>query len=1142
MRNSKSFMAACNAGTSVTARAVILSVAAAVSMLALSACVTKQVAPSTVPVVSFQLQPPSTIQAGGQASLVAVVTNDPKMMGIDWNASCVNTNCGSFNPAHTMSGQATTYTAPSSVPQGGVNLAARATALPAQTAVVNVSIFTNVQIKLTGFPASPLGAGNTTTLTAVVTGDPNNPPLGVGWSLSCTAASCGTLSALNTASGFPVTYTAPPTVTTSFTVTFQVTPLADTTQTITSMITVNPVSGVSVVISGLPGSIQAALTANIAATVSNDSAGGGVNWNASCTISGQCGTFTNPQHATGSNIFSITYNAPPTVPAAGLPVTITATSVDSPSVVATANTTVTSPTISISITAAPPSTMPVSTNATLSATVLNDNVNPPNGVDWTATCTGGTGTNPCGSFNPAHTLGGNPPPATIYTAPAAIPGGTPPGVVTIIATATATENPGPAKTAMATVTITAANSVSINWNTPALTPPSMLALGGNANMAATVANDPVTLPNGVTWMANCTPGAGAGTDPCGTFSNLTTANMLTTTYTAPTVLPLTPVTIVATAQALPNPTVSKMVTILPPTVTVVISTQPASVQVGGNAQLIATITNDTAPPAGVNWSVTCTGGTGTNPCGSFSPTNTASTIPTTYTAPTTAPTGGTVTITATYANPVISTASAMTNPIPVTANTTAGLLKGQYALSVSGQSPSGFFGVVGSIIADGNGNITGGEEDTAPCGPTNIMPVTGTYSVGSDGRGSMTLNTGNPCFGPSGTQTFSFAIVNGPGAPAPRALVSEFNSGGGTNGSGSLDLQDTTDIAKGLGSINGSYAFVFAGFDLVNSNPVTGLTITDVGGTITVGSGNLTIAEDVNDQGTGTVTSTSGTFTYTAPDTFGRSTATNTASGSSFAFYVVNAGEMKFLEVDGGNLVEIGPAYSQGTVAGSPYVYTFTGIDGTQSAFVVSGGFFASGLTSGLMDFNDNGLQTGASGAAFTASVTAPSGGRGTLTLTGTPTGVSKFAYYPTANNGILLLELDTGFTTAGALLPQSSSTFTDGNYATNFTNSGLVSVTQEEDAVGQIVVSSSSTLTGTVDVFNTSGNLNLLAPLTGSFLPTAPAGGGRYSGSFMITETPSNQTLNEIFYVAGPDTVLFIESDNQGQTSGLMLTQTLTP
>ncbi len=98
MRNSKCLMVANNAPTFATVRSFMLSLAAVISMLTLTGCVTKQVAPATVPVVTFQLLPPSTIQAGGQAQLVAVVINDPKMMGIDWNASCVNTNCGCLIP------------------------------------------------------------------------------------------------------------------------------------------------------------------------------------------------------------------------------------------------------------------------------------------------------------------------------------------------------------------------------------------------------------------------------------------------------------------------------------------------------------------------------------------------------------------------------------------------------------------------------------------------------------------------------------------------------------------------------------------------------------------------------------------------------------------------------------------------------------------------------------------------------------------------------------------------------------------------------------------------------------------------------------------------------------------------------------
>src|SRR5580700_1165523 len=1137
MRNSKCLMVANNAPTFATVRSFMLSLTAVISMLTLTGCVTKQVAPATVPVVTFQLLPPSTIQAGAQAQLVAVVINDPKMMGIDWNASCVNTNCGSFNPAHTASGQATTYTAPSAVPQGGVNLAARATASPAQTVVANVAIFTNVQIKLTGFPASPLGAGNTTTLIAVVTGDPNNPPLGVGWSLNCTVAVCGTLSTQNTASGVPVTYTAPLTVATPFTVTFQATPLADTTQIISATITVNPVSGVTIVITGLPNTIQAGSTANVTATVSNDPKGGGVTWAASCTNSaaaGQCGTFTNPpMTASGA---PITYTAPTTVPAGGLPVTITATSVDSPAV-ATAITTITNPTLSVTISTPPPSSMVVGASAQVIATLQNDTMN--KGVTWSAMCTPAAGSN-CGSFSPIATTSLM---ATTYQAPSIIPTNAG-GVVTILATTVAT----PVATAMATVTITAANSVSINWTSVPLTPPSTLLEGAEATVSATVANDPTTTPNGVTWSATCTAGTGGD---CGSFTTNPTANGLNTMYQAPTVLPLNGgiVTITAQAQAAPNPTISKPVTIVPPTLTVTISsTIPTSIEAGNTASFTATIANDTTPPSGVNWSVTCTGGTGTNPCGSFSPVNTDTGVATTYTAPATPPSPNTVTITATSAATGV-TASASTPPVPIIANTSAGLLNGQYAFNISAQNGFGFFGAVGSITADGQGHITMGEEDTAPinnCGASSVTAITGTYTVNSSsGTGTITLNTGSNCFGASGTQTLDFAVV-GTSSPATRALISEFDN---SVGSGSLDLQTSA------ASISGGYAFLFNGEDLINgANGNTGLSTTDVGGTMTVSGSTITITGDVNDQSVPAVTQASGSGNFTTPNTpFGRSTVsitgTGSLSGNMYVFYIVNSGEMKFLEIDAANFAEIGTVYAQGSAAFSgPFVFTFAGVDGTSTAVtnstVVGGGTLTATGTSltGVLDFNDNGLQTGSGGASISGTLTAATAGRGTFTLAGGPTGISKFAYYPTANNGMLLMELDNGFASIGDVLPQTGTTLASGNYAMNFTNATAGVSYPEVDAVGQVTSDGTSTFpAGTVDFFNTTGNLFPDSPLTGTFVA---AGQGRYTGTFAIMlSATTTQTQKEIFYVASPSTILFIEADPSSdslgaQTSGVMLIQ----
>jgi hypothetical protein len=544
----------------------------------------------------------------------------------------------------------------------------------------------------------------------------------------------------------------------------------------------------------------------------------------------------------------------------------------------------------------------------------------------------------------------------------------------------------------------------------------------------------------------------------------------------------------------------------------------------------------------VNWSVTCTGGTGTNPCGSFSPVNTLTGIATTFTAPTAIPTGGTVTITATSASQ--SNVSASTPAIPITANVSSGLLNGHYALNISGQAPNQFLAVLGSIVADGQGGITGVEDVAGPqCTALNVA-VTGTYTVGSDGRGTMTIDTGgNGCFGADGTQTLSFTIVGNPASQAPRALVSELDN---NVGSGSLDLQTT-------GSIGGSYAFVFNGADLLNPpNMNTNLSTANIGGTMTVSGSSMAFAQDINDQALGTVTKASLTLTFGAPDSFGRGTATDSAVGISYVFYVVNAGQIKFLETDGNNFVEIGSAYSQGTFTPGNFVFTTAGVDGTlnnqlgNGLAAVGGAFTASTsvLSNGIIDVNDNGAQP-IVGTAFTGTITSPTNGRGTLTLTSTLVGISQFAYYPTAKNGLLLMELDTGFTTTGVMLPQPASITTtnfNGNYAMNFTNATAGVGYTEQDGVGLVAADGLGTFTsGTVDLFNDEDNVTIGAQLTGTFVGAGNPGQGRFTGTFVIAlDASDNQTMKEIFYMADPNTVLFIQANPIAQTSGIMLMQNL--
>ncbi len=89
-----------------------------VAIVALSGCgVVAQQSGSPI-MVTMTTPPPSSLPAGGTASVAATVSNDTAGAGVSW--SCTPSSaCGSFNPVSTMSGASTMYTAPSAPPAGG---------------------------------------------------------------------------------------------------------------------------------------------------------------------------------------------------------------------------------------------------------------------------------------------------------------------------------------------------------------------------------------------------------------------------------------------------------------------------------------------------------------------------------------------------------------------------------------------------------------------------------------------------------------------------------------------------------------------------------------------------------------------------------------------------------------------------------------------------------------------------------------------------------------------------------------------------------------------------------------------------------------------------------------------------------------
>jgi hypothetical protein len=289
----------------------------------------------------------------------------------------------------------------------------------------------------------------------------------------------------------------------------------------------------------------------------------------------------------------------------------------------------------------------VSSAVDVSVPVLNNANNL--GVDWTLTCGGSAvitfTTNVCGTLNPVY-VGSNI--EMLYTAPAYVPIGN-----TVTLTASAAGDPS----VQSSVTLTIVpHPITIAFTTspPASMAASETGFPSTSTLSATVTYDTVAAA-GVNWTVTC------GGASCGSFSPTLTASAASTSYTAPATIPAGgTVSVTATSVTDPTKSVSATITILPVAVTV----SPTTVTVPEDAptQLIATVTDDVSS-AGVDWGAPVCATAGA--CGSISTTHTASGVATTYTAPKSIPTGGTVTVTAaSTANPAATAMVTITIVVP----------------------------------------------------------------------------------------------------------------------------------------------------------------------------------------------------------------------------------------------------------------------------------------------------------------------------------------------------------------------------------------------------------------------------------------------------------------------------------------------
>jgi trimeric autotransporter adhesin len=261
------------------------------------------------------------------------------------------------------------------------------------TTNITVTALAPTSVKIEDLPAG------TDTFTATVTGDPNNPGLGVTWVMTqcgtstTVLAPCGTVAANGA-------YT-PPSVVPNPTPTFIVkaTSVADASKSNTQTVTIS---------STITVTVTPATSANITLTVrvgtqtftappANDPGAGGVTWSVNGTVGGSAALGTISQ-TTG------VYTAPSVVPPAAASITITATAVDDTT--KSGSSTITIVTDSAAIATGSPSTITIATTANSGSTTLDlFGPVPADNVTLTFACTGfGTLTGASCAFNPNPVL------------------------------------------------------------------------------------------------------------------------------------------------------------------------------------------------------------------------------------------------------------------------------------------------------------------------------------------------------------------------------------------------------------------------------------------------------------------------------------------------------------------------------------------------------------------------------------------------------------------------------------------------------------------------------------------------------------------------------------------------------------------
>jgi hypothetical protein len=485
----------------------------------------------------------------------------------------------------------------------------------------------------------------------------------------------------------------------------------------------------------------------------------------------------------------------------------------------------------------------------------------------------------------------------------------------------------------------------------------------------------------------------------------------------------------------------------------------------------------------------------------------------------------TVQVTDSESPPASASATFTLSVIAAANNDNNALLQGEYAFVFGGYDPNGPVAFGGTFTADGNGNLEGFEDsnnhngpntsqDNGP-GPTQGNAVSGTYVMGPDGRGTLTLTVNNIKY------VYILALDgNGDGQ-----FIEADGSSTGTRGTGILRKLPTTSTNFINANFSGNYAFQFAGIDS-NGKRATYAGVLSADGVGSFSSGNV----DTNDAGTaGTnITGVSGTFLVAQNGRGVASIIIPNQATLNFIFYMITPSDVLFMGFDpldsshpmttGEAILQTQPTFDASSMNGSS-IATTTGQDTSGKSSVLLAqltGNGGGGINAAVIG-NDGGSITS---STVSGTYSVASNGRVSMSGLGNQLAV---IYLISPNYGFVVGQDSAA--SSGLAEAQSAGPFTAASFASYFcigpplTGSPIAGGSSTNVFVGSILVDGVSSLSGTIGETTGNDTLSFNLPVKGSYTVSSNGSG------FVSFGSPTQLPSQFVFYLVSPTQVRAISS-----------------